>query len=217
MKKLLLSMVFSVLYISSATAGVNVGVSGSAGIFAASAKEINPTTSKTTGTGTEYGSAAYGSVFVEGTIGDKLIIGVDYLPTALETETAETAKSQKGTADAITTANNKIQVDFEHLTTLYLGVMLSENLYVKAGVTTVDVITNENLGTGSTYGDTELDGSMIGVGYHNEMDNGMFLRLEGNYMSFNGASQTSGNNADRKIELNDLDGVTGKISIGKSF
>ena len=217
MKKLLLSVVFSLLYITSASAGVNVGVSGAVGIFSASAKESNPTTSKTTGSGSEYGSAAFGSVFAEAVLADKLIVGVDYLPSALETETAETAKSQKGTADAITTATNKIQVDFEHMTTLYAGVMLNDNLYVKAGFVQVDVITNEDLGTGSSYGDTELDGSMFGFGYHNAMDNGMFIRVEGSYMDFDGATQTSSSNADRKIELTSLDGVTGKVSFGKSF
>jgi hypothetical protein len=30
--------------------------------------------------------------------------------------------------------------------------MITENFYVKAGITTVDVITNETLGTGASYG-----------------------------------------------------------------
>ena len=122
MKKTICAIIlasFTYVPFASAEMGVNVGVSGAVGIFSASAKESNPTTSKTTGSGSEYGSAAFGSVFAEAVLADKLIVGVDYLPSALETETAETAKSQKGTADAITTATNKIQVDFEHMTTLY--------------------------------------------------------------------------------------------------
>lgn len=221
MKKLLLSMVFSLLYITSASAGmgVNVGVSGQAGIFAASAKETNPTTSKTTGTGSEHGSAAWGSVFIEGVLNDQFIFGVDYVPGALETDTTETGKSVKETAgsEVTTKRTNKIQIDFEHLTTLYVGFLMGEHLYFKAGVTTVDVITNESLGTGSTYGDTELDGSSFGVGYHRALDNGTFLRMEGNYMDFDGSSLTSSNNADRRISLRNLDGVSGKVSIGKSF
>ena len=224
MKKLLLSMVFSLLYITSASAGmgVNVGVSGNAGIFAASAKETNPTSSKTTGTGTEHGSAAWGSIFVEGVINDQFMIGMDYVPGALSTDTTETAKSNLAPVavtgvKAFELKTNKIQVDFENLTTLYVGFMMGESLYVKAGVTTVDVITNENLGTGSSYGDTELDGSSFSVGYHKAMDNGTFLRMEGNYMNFDGAALTSSSNADRRITLRNLDGVSGKISLGKSF
>ena len=114
MKKLLLTLVFSVFYVSSASAemGLNVGVSGQAGIFTASATEFTGSTAK--GNGSEHGEAAWGSVFVEGTINDKFLIGVDYVPTALETETTETAKSDKGVgAVSATTVTNKIQIDFE--------------------------------------------------------------------------------------------------------
>lgn len=219
MKKLLLTIVLSTLYVSSASAdlGVNVGVSGQAGIFAASAKESTGTTAK--GNGSEHGSAGWGSIFLEGTINDRFLLGIDYVPSALETDTTETAKSDKGVgAVTATTVTNKVQVDFEHLTTLYAGLMLTENFYVKAGVTTVDVITNENLGTGASYGNTELDGNMFGIGYHNALDNGVFFRFEGNYMSFDGATQTAtGTAANNTIELRNLDGVSGKLSLGKTF
>jgi hypothetical protein len=222
MKKLLLTIVLSILYVSSASAdlGVNVGVSGQAGIFSASATENEGTTKK--GNGSEHGSAGWASIFLEGTINDRFILGIDYVPTALETDTTETAKSKITYAadggETSAAVTNKVQVDFEHLTTLYAGFMLTENFYAKAGITTVDVITNENLATGSSYGDTELDGTMFGIGYHNALDNGVFFRFEGNYMTFDGATQTgTGTGASRKIELRNLDGVSGKLSFGKTF
>ena len=223
MKKLLLTFVLSLFYVTSASAdlGVNVGVSGNAGLFAASATESTGTTKK--GNGTEHGSAGWGSVFLEATMGDKIMVGIDYVPAALETDTTETAKSNISAVSAAgaitkTAVTNKVQVDFEHLTTLYAGMMLTENFYVKAGVTTVDVITNENLGTGASYPDTELDGTMFGIGYHNALDNGVFFRFEGNYMNFDGATvNATGTDADNKIELRNLDGVSGKISFGKTF
>ena len=219
MKKLLLTLVLSAFYISSASAvSMSVGVSGQAGIFAASGKESTGATVK--GNGTEHGSAGWGSVFLEGQFGDKILVGVDYVPAALETDTTETAKSDKRTAnsEAKTMSTNKIQVDFEHLTTLYVGMMITDNFYAKAGAVRVDVVTNESMGTGSTYGDTELDGTMFGIGYHVANDNGAFFRFEGNYMTFDGATQRStGTAADNTIELKNLDGVSGKISIGKTF
>ncbi|MDC0460970.1 hypothetical protein OAN11_02040 [Candidatus Pelagibacter sp.] len=226
MKKILISLFFSVLYITSSSAdfGVNLGVSGQAGIFTASGQEKNPTSSTTTGTGSEHGSAGWGSIFLEGTLNDKFLFGIDYVPMALETDTVETQKTEgftRGDDGTNTTANafgqNKIQVDFEDLTTLYAGYMINENFYVKAGITKVEIITNESLATGSKYGDKSMDGSMFGLGYHVAKDNGVFFRFEGNYMSFDGASAVSQTNADRKIELDNLDGVTGKLSIGKTF
>ena len=219
MKKLLLTIVLSCFYVTSVSAdmGVNVGVSGQAGIFAASATESTGTTVK--GNGTEHGSAGWGSVFLEATMNDRFMVGIDYVPAALETDTTETAKDDKGVgAVTATMVTNKIQVDFEHLTTLYAGMVLTDNFYVKAGVTTVDVITNENLGTGASYGDAELDGNMFGIGYHNALDNGVFFRFEGNYLNFNGHTvNATGTAADNSIELRNLDGVSGSISFGKSF
>jgi len=222
MKKLLIT-VFSFLYISSASAdvGFNVGASAQMGLFSASAKEFSGTINKDNGS--EHGEAAWGSIFAEGTINNRFIIGLDYVPSPLETETTETAKSGISSVDAAgtitrATQTNKVQVDFEDLTTLYAGVMINDNMYVKAGITTVDVITNENLGTGASYANAELDGTMFGVGYHNALDNGVFFRLEGNYMTFDGTTVTSsGTAADNKIELRNLDGISGKLSIGKTF
>jgi hypothetical protein len=146
------------------------------------------------------------------------LIGIDYVPTALETETVETQKADMRTDDSstISASVNKLQIDFEDLTTYYVGVYLTENFYAKAGMVTVDVITNENLETGSTYGNTNLDGTVFGIGYNKSMDNGLFIRAEGNYMNFDGASLTSSANSN-KVELSSLDGVSGKISLGKSF
>ena len=225
MKKLLLSIVFSVLYVSSASAelGVNIGVSGNAGLFVANASETFDGTlaanTKSKNTGTEYGSAGYGSIFIEKTLGSVLLIGIDYVPGALETDTTETAKSDQRTAGigTISASTNKIQIDFEDLTTIYIGARMGENFYAKAGMVDVEVKTNENLGTGGAYGDKTLDGIMYGVGYNHTADNGAFIRVEGNYMTFDSASVTNSNDADKVIKLKALDGVTAKLSIGKSF
>lgn len=221
MKKLLLSVVFSVLYIlpTSADMGVNVGVSAQAGLFAASAHEKHTNTAGKTNAGTEHGSAGWGSIFIEKTIGDVMLVGIDYVPQALETDTTETAKSDKRTAssEAISASTNKIQIDFENLTTVYLGARLGENFYAKAGRVSVEVMTNESLGTGGSYGNADIDGSVVGVGYNHTTDNGAFVRVEGNYMSFDGTTVTNAEDAEKQIKLKNLDGVTAKISIGKSF
>ena len=220
MKKTI-AIIFSILFTSfsaNAEIGVNIGVSGQAGIFAASGSETTGGLATHKDNGSEHGEAAWGSIFVEKTFGDRFLIGIDYVPASLETETVETAKADMRTDDeaTITGSTNKVQVDFEDLTTYYLGLNITENLYAKAGIVTVDVITNESLGTGSTYANTDLDGMMLGVGYNKTMDSGIFLRVEGNYMDFDGASLTSSANSN-KIELRQLHGVYGKLSIGKSF
>ncbi len=231
MKKLFLSIVFSVLYVlpTSADMGINIGVSGSAGLFAASANESFSDTgaaSKASNqNGSEHGEAAWGSIFLEKTIGSVLVVGIDYVPMALETEETETSKQDKqqepggaqGDADAITDAVNKLQVDFEDLTTLYVAARIGENFYAKAGVMQVDVITNEKLGTGGSYPNAELDGTVFGVGYNVTNDNGTFIRFEGNYMAFDAQTVTNTVDTNKSIKLKNLDGVSGKLSVGKTF
>ena len=223
MRKLILSVLFSVFYIASASAevGLNIGVSGNAGLFTASGNETFTPSSTTNNSqnDSEHGEAAWGSIFVEKTLGDVLAIGVEYVPQALETETAESARNHITTAhqEVRTRVENKIQVDFEDLTTYYVTARMGENLYVKAGMATVEIITNESLGTGGAYGNTDMDGSVFGVGYNYTTDNGAFIRVEGNYMTFDGTSLTNNNDSEKVVKLKNLDGVSGKISIGKSF
>lgn len=220
MKKLIITTFLACIYSFTSYAGVNVGFSGQAGIFAASGKETHAgaTASATAGNykkqDTEYGEAGYASVFIEGVIQDRFMIGIDYVPSSLETESVESQRKDKTTTETAASVENKVQIDFENLTTVYAGVMITDNAYVKAGIVTVDVITNENLGTGGSYGNTDLDGTAFGVGYNKNMDNGMFFRVEGNYMNFDSKSLSSG---DMTVTLKSLDGVTGKLSVGKSF
>jgi hypothetical protein len=223
MKKILLTTLLSVFYITSASAdaGINIGVSGQMGLFAASAKETHTDTTSSSSTtfkssDTEVAAVGYASVFIEKTLGERLAIGIDYVPSALESDTVESTKTDlSGTGSPLSSSKtNTVQVDFEDLTTIYLAFNISENMYVKAGAASVDVITKESLGTGSSYGNVSLDGTVLGVGYNKTFDNTMFVRVEGNYMELDGASVS---NADNKITLNGIDGVTGKISVGKSF
>ena len=218
MKKLILAIfAYSILMLNNVTAeiGLNVGLSGNLAVFHATGQENeNGEIASEDATGV----AGYGSIFVEKTLGDRFLIGIDYVPTALESETSETVVADlKGAGDgASSNQTNKVQVDFEDLTTFYLGLNVTENLYVKAGMVQVDVITNESLGTGSTYGNASLDGTMFGLGYNHSYGNGISTRIEGSYMDFDDASVTA-SNTDNKISLKGLEGASAKISLVKSF
>jgi len=213
MNKIITILSLTLLSFMPAYAGVNIGASMNAGVFHGTGEESeNGELSREDATG----AAAYASVFVEAG-GERFAIGIDYVPQGLESETAETVVDDKTTTDTSTRKTNKVQVDFEDLTTLYVSLSLTENFYVKAGIVQVDVITKESLATGSAYGNGDLDGTMYGLGYHTEFGNGMFARFEGSVMDLGGQKLTSTTNSDNTVELKDVVGATGKISIGKSF
>ena len=217
MKKqiLVLASLFAFLFSSvQAEIGVNVGISGNMGLFGAGATE------------TEDGeksrqkdamlAVGWMSVFAEKTLGERIAFGVEYVPSAIDSETKDTPTTDMTAGSNTNTAvTQKIKVAFEDLTTVYVRLNVTDTLYVKAGAASVDIITKEDLGTGSTYGNTSTDGQTIGVGYHNDMDNGMFLRAEANYMNLDGVKMTGSNS--HIIEVSDMHGATGSISIGKSF
>ena len=208
MKKTILAAIFSVFYMVSASAevGINVGISGQIGLFAGSGQEnvAGGTGSDNQNEGSEHGEAGWASVFVEKTLGDRLAIGVDYVPSALESETTESVRQDHG----VGAKENKVQIDFEDLTTLYVVLKANDNFYVKAGMMQVDVITNESLGTGSTYANTDLDGTMLGFGYNNTFGNGMFVRAETNYMDFDSQKLTSSANSNNVLLTQDGKSLT---------
>ena len=100
MKKLLVSTFLSLFAFTTASAevGVNVGVSGQMGLFAASVTETEGTGE--THDGSDHLAIGYGSIFVEKDLGDRITIGIDYVPESLDTETAESAKYDKTTTDS---------------------------------------------------------------------------------------------------------------------
>ena len=214
MKKILLSLVFSILLVMPAySLGVNVGVSGNLGVFHGDATE-NENGEKETSDAT--GVAGYSSIFIEKTLGSRLALGVDYVPSGLDSEEAQNNRQDKTTAATASSVTNKIKVSFEDMTTVYLTLNLTDDIYLKAGMVDVDVVTKEDLGTGSTYGDTSVDGETYGIGYNKDFDNGMFARIEGTYMDLGSASVTA-SNTDNKVTINSIEGASARISIGKSF
>jgi hypothetical protein len=230
MKKLTMLIVMIFGYFTNANAfdgvqGFNIGVSLSAGVFdvdgakeefkgahvgAASPGDILKNASEDDAEGLY----AIGSIFAEVKVTDELAFGLDYVPHSLDTETTENAQSELGTAQ-----NNTVQVDFENLATLYATVQVPalDGLYAKVGYVQVDVITNEVLGTGGAYGDTELDGFTVGIGYQRDVQNDTFVRVEANYMELDGATLTNQNDSTKSVTADGITGYGARLSIGKSF
>ena len=227
MKKTLIALFIAMFSFGSASAdaGVSIGVSGNLGLFSATATEFDEGTHGTTtghdesNTESDYLGLGYVSLFVEKSIG-QAFIGVDYVPQSLETESKDSVRndctgSQACGANGFTQQTQTIKVEFNDLVTAYAGISIG-NTYVKAGVVQVDLDTKESLGTGSTYGNTSMDGIMVGVGGQTTLDNGMFIRAEANFMEFDPVSLTSDTTVN-KITLDELNGVSGKVSIGTTF
>ena len=213
--------------IASAELGVSIGVSGQVGVFSASGTESEKLEKSSQDA---HGVAGYTSFFIEKKLTflpgplSRLSLGFDHVADTLSSEEVSTTRTDlTGTTDrsvaiqgVTALVTNKAKIDFEDLNTTYLALNVTDSLYVKAGMVTVDVITKETLGTGSTYGNTSVDGTMLGIGFALNKDNGLFLRFEANHTEFDNAKVTA-SNTDNFVEMNNLEGAMGKVSIGKSF
>jgi len=232
MKKFLIAAVVLLGSISLANAErFNMGVTVTGGVFEADgASEIfsgdhssNTTTTKVTKNSASEGedaeaAVAMGSIFFEINANDKVSLGVNYVPHSMDSETTENIQNLHKTANGEDSeSRNTVKVSFEDLTTVYALLNLNDNVYAKVGYVEVELITDENLQTGGAYGNTDLDGYTVALGYSMDLTDGAFLRAEASYMDLDGATLTNDNDSTKSVKADGISGYGLGISVGKSF
>ena len=164
-----------------------------------------------------------------------LRVGLSYVPYALESETTDNTRNDNCSDEtSVNTGSNvctptkqQVQIDVEDLVTMYvayhhnLDLGLIDSVFVKGGIIEADVITKEKLSSGSKYGNATLSGQFVGLGVEKNMENGLFVRVEGNvtaYQDIKLKNQLTGTDENRNtIDITGMDGATATLSIGKSF
>ncbi len=135
---------------------------------------------------------ATGSIFAEAKF-DRLAFGVDYIPMDADVSDAthtrtDTETSVTGNQKAVTTARTQTAAaEVSDHVTIYANYYMNDNIYLHLGYASVDVVTNESLDTGSSYGDASINGIQYGIGLQ-MTDN---LRLEAAYTDYDNVSITS--------------------------
>ena len=111
---------------------------------------------------------ATGSIFAEAKF-DRFAFGVDYIPmdadvsdathTRTDTETSVTGNQKAVSTSRTQTAAAEVS---DHVT-IYANYYMNDNIYLHLGYASVDVVTNESLDTGSSYGDASINLSLIHI------------------------------------------------------
>ncbi len=218
MKKIIITLTSCIflLFGNANAVGFNIGGSLTGGVFSVDgATEKNADVSKAASAEGEDAEGLYaiGSVFTEVTLTDKIAVGVDYVPHALETNQVSNEQEVVGSSKVTNTA----EVHIEDMFTIYASYFLTDSFYAKAGYTQADVLTVENLGTGGAYPDTDIEGMMVGIGYTKDLEEGMFVRLEANYSDFDSVKVTNSNDSTKSVTVDGVQGYGARLSIGKSF
>ena len=210
------------LMASKSLAELSLGVSGTAGVYEATGKEV--LSGGRTNSSKEYASFGYPTIFAEYNTGP-VSVGVEIIAGSVTTE--EESRTDYNTSEPggsnICTGNdfcgssgtNKASVEVSRHITLYgLLPIMDSGAYIKAGISKMNVETKESLATGSTYDDVDgVQGEHLSLGYQHDTDNG-FVRLEIGYSAYDNVSQTS--NIGHVVDV-DIEGGFARLSIGRSF
>ena len=215
MKKAIFVLMISMLtFVGKAYADISFGVS-------AALTQIDASGTETEGTEATAGEAdnlvVIPSLFVEYAYSDTISVGLDYIPLSADVSKStkkrtDVETSVSGTTTTTSTSRtNEAQAELNNHVTLYSNYMLSDTMFLKAGVAFVELDTNESLGTGSKYGSDDIYGAVVGIGAKN--DN---IRVELLYTDYEDISLTSsvartGVTTNNKIEA-DLDTLQFKLS-----
>ena len=156
------------------------------------------------------------SIFVE-ISGEKFGLGLDYIP--LDADVSNKTKSRTDTETSVsgtttttsTSRTQKAQAEISDHLTLYATMALTDTFYLKGGMAQFSLNTNESLGTGSKYGNVDVDGIVYGFGFTDGNS-----RLELAYTDYEDISLTStvartGVTTNNKISA-DLDTLSLKYS-----
>lgn len=191
----------------------SIGISGNMAVYAATGteKNFNEAGTAVDTTTDEHGAFApeFGSIFVEAALNDTVSIGLDY---ASDFETPENS-SQEGESNQRT-----VSAEFSDLTTVYakLNVPLG-GTYLKIGYSQADVTSNENGGSGNSYGNDTTSGLTVGLGYNHELAGGVAVRLEVTGTDFSDVQVDNGQTNKTEIIVKDMIGARGTLSLVKSF
>ncbi len=218
-KKILIAAVFAMFSSANVNAiempsldGFSMGVSGTGWDFG-DAKGSETTSSETR---TETIQAILGSVFVEYDLGP-MSVGVDFIPYKLESETSENNQNSPLLTDS---GRTLVQADIKQHTTAYVVVpVVDTGLFVRAAIMDAKLITNETMATSSQYGNADLEGFAVTVGYEIDTGTGVTIRAEAGHAEYDDISitGTGGDDDANTVSLTGLDGPTAKLSIVKSF
>ena len=214
MKKAIYVLMISMLtFVGKAYAEISLGVS-------ASLTHINASGTETEGG--EKSSASTDnivvipSLFVEYGFSD-FSVGLDYIP--LSADVSDKTKSRTDTETSVTgnaatvatTRTQKAQAELTNHTTLYGTYMMTDTMFLKAGVAYVELDATESLGTGSKYGSEDIYGAVLGIGA--KQDNVRFELLYTDYedISLTSSVARTGVTTNNKIDA-ELDTLQFKLS-----
>ncbi len=156
------------------------------------------------------------SIFFQYDMGN-YAFGLDYIP--LEADISSKAKKRTDTETSVTgtaketttTRNQSAQANINNHITLYANYKFTDNWYAKIGYVHVNVEADESLGTGSKYGDADINGGQFGIGTTDGNHSFELLYTDYENVSLTSSVARTGVTTNNKVEA-DLDTLSLRYS-----
>ena len=215
MKKIFLIFALAMFtFVGKAYSEVSYGISGALTKIDASGTETEGTESND---GDADNTVIIPSLFVEYAYSDTISIGLDYIPFSADVSDKTESRTDTETSVAGTVTSTSLsraqsaQAELENHVTLYANYNFGGTYFAKVGVAAVTLNTTESLATGSSYGNEDIYGGVIGVG--TQEDNHRFELVYTDYedISITSSTARTGVTTNNKIEA-DLDTFALKYS-----
>ena len=210
----------SLLLTVSSFAEIRVGVSAGFNMIEAAGTETLKDSSQATAH-TEQANAVVPSIFLELATANGLGVGIDMITGTADL--AGSGRTKNNPADAATndTGTNNANAEVDGVTTGYIIKTFESGFLVKLGISQADVNTKETLNSGTSYGNTSVDGMHYGIGYELKRDSGLFFRTTAEITDFDTINLTGSEVGGTASSFNkisaDVDILAAKLSIGKAF
>jgi len=211
-------LLFTTVKVQAGAMGITLGV---ADIDGTGTETVQDGTDKNKTSGTSSESVSVPSFFLESDANNGWVLGIDVIPIGAEFVSSSKTQTNVQTNGSTTSHTQKVEGELENHITLYLekevlasGGMIP-GVYLKAGVITVSVKTNESIGTGSEYGDDNLFGYTVGLGFKGDIGDSTFYKLEGFYNDYE-TIEISSSNTENSV-TGEIDAIGGRLSIGYRF
>ena len=220
MKKLVLSILFLLSFVTASYAQVSVGLTVSMADVQSGLKDDIDNNGSTDTTKNISNDVTFGSIFFEKAINDNMSVGIDFIPFEAEFDSRSTTQSslKAKTDGAATSGTNKGTADVSKHLTFYLQPQreIRDGLKVfgTLGLVKADVesLVQSVSSTDKTV-EQSLDGMKLGLGLKKETGIG-FIKLEYSQTDYDDVSVTTSNST--KVTA-DIDTDILALSVAKSF
>jgi hypothetical protein len=215
MKKLLVLVCASMLVAFTAHAEKRIGLSAAYTMLDSSGTEETKSSGEKNSKTFEE-DVIVPSLFLEFANDHGLALGFEIVPV----DDQEIGSGTGDDDDAETSGANTASAELTGHYSIYgLAPIGSNGAYFKFGMARATIETADNLSTGTTYGNMDVDGIIVGLGVNKTSDNGKFFRFEGTYTDYEDVQFLGSLDTDsvrNKVDA-DIDAIALRVSIGKAF